>query len=53
MTGIPAEMKTDFNFMKQLSQYTRVNPDERINNIHNMAKKIEPELSKNGLHMKC
>jgi len=37
MTGIPNEMRTDFNFMKELSQYTRVNPEQRIDNIHRMA----------------
>ena len=51
LTGIPSEMKTDFQFMKKLSEYTRLNPDVRIDTIHKMAKRIEPELKKNGLHM--
>ena len=46
-------MKTNFQFMKKLSEYTRLNPDERIDKIHNMAKKMQSELSKNGLNIRC
>ncbi|XP_050431012.1 piwi-like protein Siwi [Adelges cooleyi] len=40
MTGLTTQMRNNFNLMKDLASYTRINPDERVKRLRNFVRRV-------------
>ncbi|XP_050437858.1 piwi-like protein Siwi [Adelges cooleyi] len=40
MTGLTTQMRNNFNLMKEMASYTRINPDERVRRLQNFVKRV-------------
>mmetsp|Transcript_24204 Transcript_24204/g.21309 ORF Transcript_24204/g.21309 Transcript_24204/m.21309 type:complete len:103 (+) Transcript_24204:988-1296(+) len=44
MTGMSDEMRQDFNLMKEVAKYTRLEPDTRMGKIDEFTRKLSNDL---------
>lgn len=51
MTGLTDEQRADFNVMKELAYYTKLEPTDRMDRVSNHVDNLNKELKKNGWNM--